>query len=71
MLPFCGLFTPVEALPAPLQTVSSVLPLTYAVSLLSGIWKGNPWSSHLGDLAALVVVFTVCTAIASRVFRWE
>ncbi|MBM42406.1 MAG: ABC transporter [Acidobacteria bacterium] len=71
MLPFCGLFTPVEALPAPLQTVSSVLPLTYAVSLLSGIWKGNPWSSHLGDLAALVVVFAVCTAIASRVFRWE
>ncbi len=71
MLPFSGLFTPVDALPAPLQTLSAVLPLTYAVSLLSGIWNGNPWSAHRGDLAALVVVFAVCTAIASRVFRWE
>jgi ABC-2 type transport system permease protein len=71
MLPFSGLFTPVDALPASLQLLSSVLPLTYAVSLLSGIWQGNPWSAHLGDLAALVIVFAVCTAIASRVFRWE
>lgn len=71
MLPFCGLFTPIDSLPGPLQLLSSLLPLTYAVSLLSGIWQGNPWSAHLGDLAALVLVFVVCTAIASRVFRWE
>ena len=47
------------------------VPLTYAVSLLAGIWQGDPWSAHLGDVAALVVVFAVCTVIASRVFRWE
>ena len=69
MLPFSGLL-PFE-LPQPMQVVSRFMPLTYAVSLLSGIWQGDPWSAHLGDVAALVVVFAVCTLIASRVFRWE
>ena len=69
MLPFSGLF-PID-LPPPIETASRFLPLTYAVSLLSGIWQGDPWSAHLGDIAALVVVFAVCTLIASRVFRWE
>ena len=48
-----------------------MLPLTYAASLLEGNWKGEPWSAHLGDVAALVAVFVVCTAISARVFRWE
>ena len=71
MLPFCGLFVPIDALPPAMQAVSRVIPLTYAVSLLSGIWRGDPWSAHTGDVAALLVVFGVCTLVASRVFRWE
>ena len=71
MLPFCGLFRPIDDFPAGLQMVSRALPLPPAVSLLSGIWQGNSWSAHLGDVAALVAVFAVCTLIASRVFRWE
>ena len=69
MLPFSGLF-PIEY-PPPVELASRFLPLTYAVSLLSGIWAGDPWSAHLGDITALVIVFAVCTLIASRVFRWE
>ena len=57
--------------PQPMQAVSRFIPLTYAVSLLSGIWQGDTWWAHRGDIAALVVVFAVCTLIASRVFRWE
>jgi ABC-2 type transport system permease protein len=41
------------------------------VSLLQGIWKGEAWSAHLGDVVALVVVFVICTALSARVFRWE
>ena len=48
-----------------------MLPLTYVVSLLQGMMKGNPWSAHLTDLAALALIFVVCTAISARVFRWE
>jgi ABC-2 type transport system permease protein len=47
------------------------MPLTYTVSLLEGIWKGDAWSAHLGDVAALAVVFVICTALSAKVFRWE
>lgn len=71
MIAVSGLFVPVEELPTAIQAVARVLPLTYAVSLLTGIWTGDAWSAHVGDVAALVVVFVVCTALSSRVFRWE
>ena len=71
MLGVCGLFTPVAALPPPLQSLAHVVPLTYAVSLLRGAWLGEPWSDHLVDVAALVLVFGACMALSARVFRWE
>ncbi len=71
MIAFSGVFVPVAALPPVLHAVARVLPLTYAVPLLQGIWNGDPWSAHLGDVAALVIVFIVCTAISAKVFRWE
>jgi ABC-2 type transport system permease protein len=71
MLALCGLFVPLESLPPALQVVARMLPLTYAVSLLQGIWKGEAWSAHIGDVAALLIVFAVCTALSAKVFRWE
>ncbi|HEY1759895.1 MAG TPA: ABC transporter permease [Bryobacteraceae bacterium] len=71
MIALCGLFAPLKSLPPVLQAAARVLPLTYAVSLLQGIWKGEAWSAHLGDVAALIVIFVICTALSSRVFRWE
>lgn len=71
MLSLCGLFVPIQSLPPVLQAAARVLPLTYAVSLLQGIWKGEAWSAHLGDVAALAVVFAICTALSAKVFRWE
>jgi ABC-2 type transport system permease protein len=71
MVGLSGLFVPIEAMPPAMRTVSRLMPLTYSVSLLRGIWNGDPWSAHLGDVAALVVVFVVCVALSSKVFRWE
>ena len=71
MIGLCGLFVPLHSLPPTVQVVSRVVPLTYAVSLLEGIRKGEAWSTHMGDVAALVVVFAICTALSARVFRWE
>jgi ABC-2 type transport system permease protein len=71
MLGLSGLFVPLDALPPPLQVVARMLPLTYAVSLLQGIWRGQGWLAHLGDIAALVVVFVACAALSAKVFRWE
>ena len=71
MVPFSGMLFPVSLLAPPFQTLSDWIPLTYAVSLLRGIWNGEPWLAHTGDVAALVLVFVVCTALSARVFRWE
>ena len=71
MIALSGIFVPVNALPPALHLFARCLPLTYTVSLLQGIWSGEPWSAHLGDLTALALVFMVCTALSARLFRWE
>jgi ABC-2 type transport system permease protein len=71
MIGLCGLFVPLKSLPPALQAVARAVPLTYAVSLLQGIWKGEAWSAHVGDVAALVAAFAICTALSAKVFRWE
>ncbi len=71
MLGISGLFVPLEAMPAAVQGVAHALPLTYAVSLLRGIWLGDSWMAHGWDVLGLAVVFGLCTALSSRVFRWE
>ena len=71
MLGLSGLFLPIDALPPVLQFVARSQPLSYAVSLLSGILRGDGWGSHLGDVMALMVVCLLCVALSARVFRWE
>ena len=71
MLAVSGLFMPIESMPRVIQSLTRVLPFTYAVSLLEGIWKGDRWLTHAGDVVALVLVFVICTALSAKVFRWE
>src|SRR5450631_1448798 len=68
MIAVCGIFAPVESLPPVLHALARVDPLIYAVGLLEGTWIGDPWSAHLGDIAALVLIFAVCTALSAKVF---
>jgi len=71
MIAVSGLFVPVESLPPVLHGVARLLPMTYAVSLLQGIWQGDGWPAHVGDVAALTVAFLLCTALSAKIFRWE
>ena len=71
MLGLSGLFVPLAIMPPFLQAIAKIFPLTWSVSLLRGIWGGDPWSMHVTDIVALVIIFVVCTALSSRVFRWE
>ncbi len=71
MFAVSGLFVPIQSLPPVLHAVTRVLPLTYAVPLLQGIWSGDAWSTHLGNVAALALVFVAYTALSAKVFRWE
>ena len=47
MLGVSGLFLPITALPPPAQVIARIVPLTYVVSLLRGIWRGEGWAAHL------------------------
>jgi ABC-2 type transport system permease protein len=71
MVGLSGLFFPISALSPGVRAVARVLPLTYVVSLLTGILRGDAWSAHLADVGALALVFAVCLAVSARVFRWE
>ena len=71
MLGLSGLFSPLSSFPPVLQIVARMLPLTYAVSLLKGIWRGEAWSAHITDVPVLVAVALCCTALSAKVFRWE
>jgi ABC-2 type transport system permease protein len=71
MVGFSGLFFPLDVLPPALQAVARWQPLTFCVSLLGGIWKGDTWSSHGGDVLAMAVVVAICAALSAKFFRWE
>jgi ABC-2 type transport system permease protein len=71
MIGLTGLFLPIAQMPPALRAVARVNPLAYAVSLLQGIWSGDHWSAHVVDVAALIIIFIICTAVSAKVFRWE
>jgi ABC-2 type transport system permease protein len=71
MLGLSGLFVPIGVLPLALKVFARAHPITYAVSLLQGIWTGEGWWAHLGDIGGLVVAFLVCVGLSSKLFRWE
>ena len=71
MVGLSGLFVPIDSLPPALHTLLRLIPFTYAVSLLKGMWLGEAWSAHVQDLGALAIVFVVSTIVSAKVFRWE
>jgi ABC-2 type transport system permease protein len=71
MMAFSGLFVPVAVMPPLFRGVARALPMSYAVSLMEGIWTGDPWSAHLLDVAALIFFFLLFTAISAKIFKWE
>jgi len=62
---------PIDALPLGLQVVTRLTPFFYAASLLRGLVQGDGWITHAWDVFGLAAIVVVCTAISSRVFRWE
>ncbi|HEY1805552.1 MAG TPA: ABC transporter permease [Terracidiphilus sp.] len=71
MVGLSGLFAPVASFPPVFRVLAHLSPMNYAVNLLEGIWDGNPWSAHMGDVAILMLFFLLFTALSAKVFRWE
>ncbi|MDA0329926.1 MAG: ABC transporter permease [Gemmatimonadetes bacterium] len=71
MIAVSGLFFPVDALAPALRIIAKTLPTTHAVTLMTGIWNGSSWAAEWVSVGALLLVFVVCLAVSTRVFRWE
>ncbi len=71
MIALSGVFFSLDRLPAALRNLAYVLPTTHAVALMQGVWDGSGWSAHWMNAVALLAVFGVCSALATRWFRWE
>lgn len=69
MIAVSGLFFPLDVLSPPLRVAALGFPTTHAVSLLQGIWDGSGWNP--GAVAALILIFGICSGLSTRVFRWE
>ena len=66
-----GATLPKEIFPDGVLLVSRVLPLTYVVDLLQGLWFGEAWGDHLTEVAVLVGMLVVGVVVSARTFRWE
>jgi ABC-2 type transport system permease protein len=66
MMFLSGVFVPVDALPAGLQIVARLLPLTYSVEVIRLALTSGPFSSGLADLAVLAGFTSVLFALAVR-----
>ena len=71
MLFLSGATIPMQIMPAGVQTVAKVLPLTYGVKLMQGVWLGEKLGAFGLEIAVLSLILLVCTALAVRLFKWE
>lgn len=71
MIFLSGAGLPRELLPESLKKIANLLPLTYVVNLMRGLWFGDPWSQHITDVIVLVVMMVLGALISVRLFRWE
>jgi ABC-2 type transport system permease protein len=60
----CGLITPRSTLPAPLEAISKVLPLTYAVDAMQQLTRQPTMTAQIWRDLAVLVAFIVALLIA-------
>lgn len=71
MLIFSGATLPYEVMPAALQKIADILPLTQGIKLLKAASLGLPIEAAglpLGVMAALMII---CGGVAVKFFKWE
>lgn len=71
MLIFSGATLPYEIMPAALQKIADLLPLTQGIKLLKTISLNLEIRSVMAPVIVLSVLAILCTGIALRYFKWE
>lgn len=71
MLIFSGSTLPYEVMPAMLQKVADILPLTQGIKLLKAASLGLPIDSVLIPVIVMIVIAVICISTSLRFFKWE
>ncbi len=71
MMFLSGAGMPVQMLPPRLQEFSKLLPLSYVVKLMQGLWFGDGWSVLALPAAVLCGLLVVGVGLSALLFRWE
>ncbi|NLF01114.1 MAG: ABC transporter permease [Anaerolineales bacterium] len=71
MMFLSGASIPLEIMPENVRAVSRYLPLTHVVTLIKGLWFGEPWNAHITEVVVLVAILALGVIASSRLFRWE
>lgn len=71
MLIFSGSTLPYEVMPAVLQKIADILPLTQGIKLLKAASLGLPIANVLIPVIVMIVIAVICISISLKFFKWE
>ncbi|NOJ73345.1 ABC transporter permease [Paenibacillus alvei] len=71
MLIFSGATLPYEVMPAALQKVSDILPLTQGIKMLKAASLGLPMDRVIIPVVVMIVLTVICMSMSLRFFKWE
>lgn len=71
MLIFSGATLPYEVMPAVLQKVADLMPLTQGIKLLKAASLGLPMEGVFIPAVVIIAIAVLCTGISLRFFKWE
>lgn len=71
MLIFSGATLPYELMPAYLQKIADVMPLTQGIQLLKATSLGLPVQNVMTSLIIIIVLTILCGGLSIRFFQWE
>lgn len=71
MLIFSGATLPYEIMPAALQRIADILPLTQGIKLLKAASLGLEVNSSLIPAIVMCAIALICIAVSLKFFKWE
>lgn len=69
MLFLSGATMPDMMFPDTIKRISALLPMTYAVDLMQGVFAGDSLSLHGKELLVLGMLAVICTAAGAVLYR--
>ena len=71
MLIFSGATLPYEVMPASLQKMADVMPLTQGIKILKAVTLDMPIDNIALSLIIICSIAIVCTVLSIKLFKWE